>query len=318
MIFIRSLQIAGVEATPIGGSIVSLVLIMSISLGLFPRRIARLDRTNNEDHARSLAVSLVCGVPMIAVIAAFALSGRTNLAPIHCFTTIAPLIAIGIALAANRLEVVSSKPIAYSTLLIILLYMTFNDYLISGIVIGSNSRDAAAFVSARSGAGDRVLIHPRWVMSSFIYYKFPLNYLIDYPDFRRVPAFPYDDAIARLIDPSEFDRFVSEIDRAYAERRRIWFVSEHNDAYSLRRDDSIPELEPALGHTRLGFIRSEQTFRTLERRYGPGRLVFDADPSRMVLERLRVWLFEPGSSTNHAIISLNGMPDEFIKRSDGH
>lgn len=295
-ILIRSLQIAGVEATPIGGSIVSLVVIITILLGLFPRRTARIDRTNNENHAGSLAVLLVCGVPAIATIAAFALSGRSNLAPLHCFTTIAPAITIGIALAVNRLEVVSSKPIAYLTLFIFLFYSIFNDYLISGGVVASNSRDAAAFVSARTRAGDRVLIHPRWVMSSIIYYHFPISYLIDYPSFHRVPAFPYDESIARLIDPAEFDRFVSEIDRAYVERRRIWFVCEHNSTYSLRHDEAIPNLDPALGHTRLGFIRSEQTFRELERRYGAGRLVFDADPSRMVQERLRVWLFEPGNS----------------------
>lgn len=306
-ILIRFLQIAGVEATPIGGSIVSLIGTISVFLGLCARQTAPNDRTINEFQTGSLAVSLVYGVPTIAVIAAFAFSGRSNLAPLQCFTTIAPMIAIGIALAVNRLDVVSSKPIACISIIFILFYMIFNNYLISWSVVGSNSREAASFVSARFGAGDRVLIHPRWVMSSFVYYEFPINYLIDYPDFRRVPAFPYDDAIARLLDPSDFDRFVSEIDRAYDERRRVWFVCEHNDAYSLRRDDAIPFLDRALGHTRLGFIRSEQTFRALERRYGTGRLVFDSDPSRMVLERLRVWLFDPGRAGGDLADSIQGV-----------
>lgn len=183
------------------------------------------DRGDGGDRrCGNLALLLCTGVPLVAVTAAGALSGRTWLTPEYCLLIPVPVALIAVARGFDVLaERRSAAGLLGATLAVALIYLlTWNALADVG---KSNARTFAAELERRTDPDDLLLVHPGFVAPSLNYYFRGHNSQIDYPFLSRQDAIPYDHMGERVADITTMMAALDSLRAARERSRRVWFIT---------------------------------------------------------------------------------------------
>jgi hypothetical protein len=244
-------------------------------------------------QSRRLALSLMIGTPVVAFVAAAALTAWAGLMQHHCLVILAPCMLLAISYGIARLSPDHRLlwPLVVAGTLVAV-------YLAEAVVfsgrIKSNAREVAGLMAKRVRPDDLIVIAPGWLASSFNYYYRADNPQIGFPDEGRQSAIAWDDWWLRLADPGIISRVRERLTRAHLEGRRVWLVMERGTIDDrLPERDALREGPDPVPVALLAPSRANQLRKFLVTCYGPPELCGVPPAGRYCKEIMVALLFDP-------------------------
>jgi 4-amino-4-deoxy-L-arabinose transferase-like glycosyltransferase len=264
---------------------------------------------------RSLGLALFLGAPLVAALAAAAMSWRNNLLVPHSLTIISPCLVLAAAHAIAGLPrlpwrrvpaALRPAPAAVVTALVLAAHVAA---LVGEPFVKSNAREVAADIDARAAAGDLTLVLPQWYGSGFYYY-YPIGRpRADHPSSDFDGAFEYDDVAERMACPDALARTKRQLLAARLAGRRVWVVTDRRWA-DLAEGGQHPAHLCAGAYRRVAFDRAAEIRAFLDTLYGPPQadaIPADARPGWSMMTAL---LYAPpaGSTVDRSTVA-RGAPN---------
>lgn len=190
------------------------------------------------------ALSMLLLVPTVSIVAAIAMSPRSNLTIERCIAMLAPLVILAGAYTFDRLAGAAVRSANLRPLFAGALILSLS---ISAINVGmllptqrSNAREVAQSVRINVRPDDLMILAPEWYAASFNRY-FPASIeQIDYPHTGRTGPLSFAGTRSRRLDTTATARLRETIATARADGRRVWFITGRN--YLQYLDEQLPKL----------------------------------------------------------------------------
>jgi hypothetical protein len=234
------------------------------ALGLFSRRPGPVRGRPRVDAGTALTV--LVAVPVAAMIAAVAVSARSDMLQLRCIVTLAPLLLLLVAYGAERLRAKGQgrlAGVAVAALLVAYASLLPPQYTVPR----SNVRELAWDLAGKTTSSDLILIAPEFIASSFNRYYAPATEQIDFPAMGRIGAMPFDRTAQRFGDPTALAEAERRLAASHAAGRRVWLIV---DAGSTTCTGT--ECDSVAAHSNrfldVGYARSSQLREYLGTLYG--------------------------------------------------
>jgi mannosyltransferase len=231
-----------------------------------------------------VSLAVFVGAPLASIAAATVLSSRSNLIHPGAMMAIAPCLLVAASAALARLRPPTIGVAAVAGLVGLHLLSLWND---RGL-IRSNAREAAAIVRADFRDGDRLVVTPQWLASSFHRY-FGLDDAgrDDYPFRPFQGAITYHRLAERFADEGAFSAFVAGLLHDRPKHGRIWLITEP-DLPAVDGPSGSADVLGSGDYRAIGRYRSAQIRSALE---SACELVRSSRDARPALETIEVLLY---------------------------
>lgn len=272
------------QAPPLAVAAVTLVLVAATAWLL----VQEVKNPTSEPEETRLALLLFTGVPVVTVVIAAVLAGKTNLLLPRLFVTVAPGVMLALAQGLTLLAARGRTHVARaaSAALVLLFLVQVASRLDA---IKSNAREVAGELRARAWPSDLIVVTPEWLAPSLNRYFVGVNPQINFPEDGPQHATAFDDAPARLGDPAAIARVRTRLAQSRREGRRVWLVMDRDEVVDAPDVAILPIGQWQTGTT--ARIRSNQLRRSLIALYGPPALTLEPRGEHEGEEILALMLF---------------------------
>jgi hypothetical protein len=195
------------------------------------------------------------------------LSPFTDLIVSQCVVTLAPFVAIGLALGLVAAFRAGGARIGagYAVVLMLVLLRTG---LIVAHTVKTSAATLARTVTERAGRDDIVIVAPEWYAPSFNHY-FPATHVQwVFPSLRRVELAEYANEHERVSEPRTLAAITDSLGNAFAAGRNVWLVMDPDWVTDAFVDLVVLPKERFGGFRSGDLVRSNQIRRELVRLYG--------------------------------------------------
>ena len=248
---------------------INLFVLTSVLVVQFCRWGFRVAPVEGEDPDRvRSALFVFVGAPLAAVVAAFALSWRSQLISEKNFSIVGPVLLLSVSYVISSClprRLAASAVVALGLALLFLATDLFASHP------RSNAREIAKAVAERARPGDLIVVAPEWYATAFRYYYARTDTtLVYYPTEDSAGAIRYDDTRKRFLEPAAFDRLLSRLAEAHGSGRRVWLLLDRGSVFDPPPGRGHSEgLDRLSSYMEIGKVRANQIRVYLTELYGP-------------------------------------------------
>lgn len=254
---------------------VMLGLMIAVAIGLSRKgQFSNLESTRGALPGKLskswIAMRVFILVPSTALLAAIAISPRTNMVLPRCLVMLAPLVIVSASAFAERaIRNTESRLVLASTAGVLAWFtatcIACDESLIRSV--RSNAREIAAAVNASLRPGDLLIVAPEWYAAPFNHYFHGRVEQVDFPHPGKAGPADFSHVFERVSDPRPLSRLRRQIDDARTAGRRILVISGRNYVRPISREDVVSATEYHQAAL-MSVLRVNQIRRYLEEKYG--------------------------------------------------
>ncbi|HEX9900868.1 MAG TPA: hypothetical protein VGC81_16700, partial [Candidatus Methylomirabilis sp.] len=186
-----------------------------------------------------LAVGLAAGIPGLCIGMTVALLPVANMTSLWCYSIVAPLGLIAIAVMIGQHEV-GRRALPTAGIQVAWVAVMFLTWSRLQAVPRANTKEIAESIRAQLDVTDRVVVVPGYLVPSFQRYFGSWGRMYSLPDDGLATYIPYDHRLTRDLDPRAWDRLMAVFDSSRAGCDRVWLVVEFG--VPLHMEDVVSRL----------------------------------------------------------------------------